>query len=94
MHVSIRIRTYMDVKIVSKGTLVGFSLLIGGILIWIVYGLYLGFEEIMQALDLVTGFVIGLIIIGLIVLFVSILIEQRKDAKKMKEEIKKEDLEP
>ncbi len=94
MHVLIRIETYMDVKIVSKGTLVGFSLLIGGILIWIVYGLYLGFEEIMQALDLVTGFVIGLIIIGLIVLFVSILIEQRKDAKKMKEEIKKEDLEP
>ena len=78
----------------SKGTLVGFSLLIGGILIWIAYGFYLGFEEIMQALDLVTGFVIGLIVIGLIVLFVSILIEQRKDAKKMKEEIKKEDLEP
>ena len=94
MHVLIRIETYMDVKIVSKGTLVGFSLLIGGILIWIAYGLYLGFEEIMQALDLVTGFVIGLIVIGLIVLFVSILIEQRKDAKKMKEEIKKEDLEP
>ncbi len=94
MHVSIRIETYMDVKIVSKGTLVGFSLLIGGILIWIAYGLYLGFEEIMQALDLVTGFVIGLIVIGLIVLFVSIVIEQRKDAKKMKEEIKKEDLEP
>ena len=78
----------------SKGTLVGFSLLIGGILIWIAYGFYLGFEEIMQALDLVTGFVIGLIVIGLIVLFASILIEQRKDAKKMKEEIKKEDLEP
>jgi len=78
----------------SKGTLVGFSLLIAGILIWIAYGLYLGFEEIMQALDLVTGFVIGLIIIGLIVLFISIVIEQRKNTKKMKEEIKKEDLEP
>ena len=78
----------------SKGTLVGFSLLIGGIVIWIAYGLYLGFEEIMQALDLVTGFVIGLIIIGLIILFVSIVIEQRKSTKKMKEEIKKEDLEP
>ena len=78
----------------SKGTLIGFSLLIAGILIWIVYGLYLGFEEIMQALDLVTGFVIGLIIIGLLVLFGSIILEQRKDAKKMKEEISKEDLEP
>jgi len=78
----------------SKGTLVGFSLLIGGILIWIAYGFYLGFEEIMQALDLVTGFVIGLIVIGLVVLFASIFIEQQKDKKKMKEEIKKEDLEP
>jgi low affinity Fe/Cu permease len=78
----------------SKGSLVGFSLLIGGILIWIIYGFYLGWEEIMQALDLVTGFVIGLIVIGIIVLFGSILIEQRKDTKKMREEIKKEDLEP
>jgi uncharacterized membrane protein (DUF106 family) len=78
----------------SKGTLVGFSLLIGGIIIWIAYGFYLGWDEIMQALDLVTGFVIGLIIIGLIVLFISIVIEQRKDTKKMTEEIKKEDLEP
>jgi len=84
----------MDVLNMSKGTLIGFSLLIAGILIWIAYGLYLGFEEIMQALDLVTGFVIGLIIIGLLVLFASIILEQRKDTKKMKEEISKEDLEP
>jgi len=78
----------------SKGTLIGFSLLIAGILIWIAYGLYLGFEEIMQALNFITGFVIGLIIIGIIVLFASILFEQRSDTKKMKEEISKEDLEP
>jgi len=78
----------------SKGTIIGFSLLIVGILIWIIYGLYLGFEEIMQVLDIVTGSVIGLIIIGLIVLFASILFEQRRDTKKMKEEISKEDLEP
>jgi hypothetical protein len=78
----------------SKGSLVGFSLLIGGILIWILYGFYLGWDELIKALDIVTGFVIGLIIIGLIVLFGSILIEQRKDSKKMREEIKKEDLEP
>ena len=84
----------MDMKSMSKGTLIGFSLLIAGILIWIAYGLYLGFEEIMQALDLVTGFVIGLIIIGLLVLFASIILEQRKDTKKMKEDISKEELEP
>jgi hypothetical protein len=78
----------------SKGTLIGFSLLIGGIVIWIAYGLYLGFEEILEAMDYVTVFVIGLILIGLIVLFASIYMEQRRDTKKMKEEIKKEDLEP
>jgi low affinity Fe/Cu permease len=77
----------------SKGTFVGFSLLIGGIIIWIAYGFYLSFEEIMK-LDVVTGIIIGLIVIGLIILFVSIVIEQRRDTKKMKKEIKKEDFEP
>jgi uncharacterized membrane protein len=78
----------------DKGTTIGFALLVAGIIIWVAYGVYLGFEEIMQALDLITGFVAGLIIIGLIILIVSIVIEQRRDSKKMKEEISKEDLEP
>jgi len=78
----------------NKGTTAGLLLVVAGIIIWIAYGLYLGFEEIMQALDIVTGFIAGIIIIGLIVLIVSIIIEQRRDTKKMKEEIKKEDLEP
>jgi len=78
----------------KKGSTIGLILLVAGIVIWVAYGVYLGFEEIMQALDLVTGFVAGLIIIGLIVLILSIVFEQRRDTKKMKEEIKKEDLEP
>jgi len=78
----------------NKGTTAGLILVVAGIIIWIAYGIYLGFEEIMQALDLVTGFIAGIILIGLIVLIVSIVIEQRRDTKKMKEEIKKEDLEP
>jgi uncharacterized membrane protein len=78
----------------SKGTYLGFSLLIAGVLIWIAYGLYIGFEEIMQALNLISGLVAGLIIIGLIILFISIIIEQRRDTKKLKKIIKKEDLEP
>ena len=78
----------------KKGSTVGLILLVAGIIIWVAYGLYLGFEEIMRALDLITGFVAGLIIIGLLVLIVSIIFEQRRDTKKMKEEIKKEDLEP
>ena len=94
IYVLTRIKTCIGCEDMSKGSMVGFSLLIGGILIWIVYGFYLGWDEIMKALDIVTGFVIGLIVIGLIVLFVSILIEQQKDKKKMKEEISKEDLEP
>jgi hypothetical protein len=68
--------------------------LVAGIIIWVAYGLYLGFEEIMEAIDIITGLVAGLIIIGLIVLIISIVFEQRRDTKKMKEEIKKEDLEP
>jgi hypothetical protein len=48
----------------------------------------------MQALDIVTGFFVGLILIGFIVLLVSIIIEQREGTKKMKEEISEEDLEP
>jgi len=78
----------------KKGSTIGLILLVAGIIIWVAYGLYLGFEEIMQALDIVTGFVAVLIIIGVIVLIISIVIEQRRDTKKMKEEIKKEDLEP
>ena len=78
----------------DKGATIGLILLIVGIILWIAYGLYQGFEEIMETLDYATGFFTGLIIIGILVLFVSIILEQRKDTKKMKEEIKKEDLEP
>ena len=78
----------------KKGATIGLMLIVAGIIIWLVYGLYQGFEEIMKALDLATGFIIGLIIIGLIIMIASIFIEQRRDTKKMKEEIKKEDLEP
>jgi uncharacterized membrane protein len=78
----------------NKGEIIGIILLAVGIIIWVVYGLYLGFEEIIQALDLLTGFIAGLIIIGFIVLIISIIVEQRSDMKKRKEEIKKEDFEP
>ena len=78
----------------NKGEIIGIILLAVGIIIWIIYGLYLGFEEIIQALDLLTGFIAGFIIIGFIVLIISIIVEQRSDMKKRKEEIKKEDFEP
>ena len=78
----------------GKGTTFGILLVVAGIIIWIAYGLYLGFEEIMNAINFVTGFDIGLIIVGLIVLIISIIVEQRKDTKEMKKKIKQEDLEP
>jgi len=78
----------------SNGKTIGMILFVGGIILLLVYGLYLGFEEIIQAMDLVTGFLIGLTLIGFIVLIISIVIEQRSDTKKMKQEIKEEDLKP
>ena len=73
---------------------IGMILFIGGIILLIAYGLYLGFEELINSLDLISEIFIGLIIIGLIVLIVSIIFEQRRDTKETMKDIKKEDLEP
>jgi low affinity Fe/Cu permease len=78
----------------SKGTTAGLILLAIGIILWIAYGLYLGFEELMQAIDIITGFIIGIVLIGIIVLIISIVIEQKQSTKEMKEKINKEDLKP
>ena len=78
----------------TKWASTGLALIGVGIFLWIAYGLYLGFEDIMDALNVVTGLVVGLILIGLCVLAISVIIEQRREAKKMREKIKKEDLEP
>ena len=94
IYVLIRVKTCKGELNMKKGATIGLVLLVVGIVIWIAYGLYLGFEELMKALDIVTGLVGLLIIVGLIILVVSIVIEQRIDTKKMKEEIKEEDLEP
>lgn len=78
----------------KKGITIGFSMLIIAIILWIAYGLYIGFEEIIKALNIVTAILTGLIAVGFLVLLVSIIFEQRNDTKKMKQKIKKEDLEP
>jgi uncharacterized membrane protein len=78
----------------NNGKTIGMILFIGGIILLIAYGLYLGFEGIMESIDLITGFLTGLIIIGFIVLILSIILEQRKDTKEMMKDIKKEDLKP
>ena len=54
-----------------------------------------GFENInLENIDAVIAIGVVAIFIGLLALFVSIVIEQQKGKKKVKEEIKKEDLEP
>ena len=78
----------------GKWASIGLLMVIVGILIWLAYGVYLGFEEILKAIDVITGFVVGIILVGLFVLTFSIVIEQQKDTKKMKKKIKKEDLNP
>ena len=78
----------------NKGTILGLLFLIGGVVIWALYGLYQGFDAIMQALDLATAIVGGLIIIGIIVIFVSVVVDRHRGYKEMKEKISKEDLEP
>ncbi|MEA3457221.1 MAG: hypothetical protein U9R21_00910 [Candidatus Thermoplasmatota archaeon] len=77
----------------SNGKTVGMVLFVGGIIILIAYGIYQGFQEI-EIIDPVIAIGVGAIILGFLALLVSIVIEQRKDTKKMKEDISKEDLEP
>ena len=78
----------------NKGIILGLLLLIGGIVIWAIYGLVLNAGEIMQALNLATALVGGLIIIGLIVIFISVIIDRYHENEEIKEKIPKEDLEP
>lgn len=78
----------------NRGTLLGLCLLILGTLIMIGYSIYLGFEELIASLDLFTGLISGLIIAGLLILFISVFFEQHKDKKEFTKKIRKEDLEP
>ena len=77
----------------SNGKTIGLVLFVGGIIILIAYGLFLGFQNI-ESVDYIIAIGAGTIIIGILTMLISIIIEQREDTKKMKEEISKEDLEP
>jgi len=80
---------------VKNGKTAGMIIFVVGIIILIGYGLYQGFENLSwENIDFVVATGIAAIIIGLLALFISIVYEQQKGKKKMKEEIKKEDLEP
>ena len=78
----------------NNGKTIGMLLFFGGIIAIIVYGLILGFNEIVQSFDLISGILTILIIIGFLILLISIVIEQRKDTKETMKHVKKEDLKP
>ena len=77
----------------SNGKTIGMILFVGGIILLIAYGIYQGFQEI-EIIDPIIAIGVGAIILGFLALLISIVVEQRRDAKKMREEIKEEDLEP
>ena len=77
----------------NNGKTIGMILFLGGIILLIAYGIYQGFQEI-EIIDPIIAIGVGAIILGFLALLISIVVEQRKDTKKMKEEISKEDLEP
>ena len=77
----------------NKGENVGFVIFIISAVFLLIYGLYRGFQEIKE-FDLIAVTLGVLLIIGIVILLVSVIKEQRKSIKQMKKEIKKEDLRP
>ena len=78
----------------KSGKTLGFVLFIGGLLLLAAYGIIQGFEDLLEALDTVSGLLLALTIIGFAILIVSIIIEQRKGAAENLKDINKEDLKP
>jgi uncharacterized membrane protein len=77
----------------GNGKTIGMTLFVGGIILLIAYGLYQGIRNIKE-IDIVIFIGAMAIIIGLLLLLITIVMEQRRDTKRMKKEIRKEELEP
>ena len=79
----------------KNGKIAGMIIFVIGLIIIISYSVFLGLNNIsLENIDLIIASGIAAIIVGLFILFITILFEQQKGKKKMKEDIKKEDLEP
>ncbi len=78
----------------NNGKTIGMILFFGGILLLIGYGIIQGFNEIMESLTLISGFLIGITIIGFFTLLIAIIMEQKHNTKETMKKIKKEDLKP
>ena len=78
----------------NKGTILGLLLVIIGVALYALYALWLGAEHIKLALFSPAGLIGALIIIGIIVIFVSVVVDRYHECEEIKEKIPKEDLEP
>ena len=78
----------------NKGTILGLLLVIIGIVLYALYALWLGAEQLKLALFSPAGLIGALIIIGIIVIFVSVVVDRYHECEEIKEKIPKEDLEP
>jgi uncharacterized membrane protein YgaE (UPF0421/DUF939 family) len=78
----------------DNGKTIGLTMFVTGIILLIIYGIMQDFSAIIETLDIISGAILGLIFLGLIILIISIVIEQKKDTKETMKDIKKEDLKP
>ena len=79
----------------NNGTKAGFVIFVAGLVLLLGYGFYSGLQNIsIESIDTIGLILLVLTIVGLLILFISIILEQQEGKKKMKNEIKKEDLEP
>ena len=78
----------------NKGVILGLILVIVGVVIYALYALWLGAEHIKPVLLSPAGAIGALIVIGIIVIFVSVIVDRYHETEEIKEKISKEDLEP
>ena len=77
------------------GTILGLILLIGGVISILLYSAFESLQKVNFAtIPLLMGIAGAAIVIGVIMLFISIVFEQKHDMDKRKQEIKKEEFEP
>jgi hypothetical protein len=79
----------------KKDQIVGLTLFIGGIILIYLYTTFQALQNIdLASIPVIIGIGVLAVIIGIILLLISVLFEQKSDMKKRREEIKKEDFEP
>ena len=72
----------------------GFVLFIGGIVLLMAYSLFLGFDEIVDSIDVVSGVLVALVMAGFFILLGSIIVEQGRNKDEAMKDISEEDLKP